>query len=90
MFMFPMMSGMITTRWVVISKFSFCFHQGKRLLIHLQGAKVAVAGKATLNAPRDFINLHVRGGFILPGQTEALNTDARWIIYYFDVAPKDV
>jgi len=38
------------------------------------GARVPSTGDLVLDAPRDFINLHVRGGFILPAQKPALNT----------------
>jgi len=38
------------------------------------GARVAAAGYVTLAAPLGHINLHVRGGYILPAQTPALNT----------------
>lgn len=46
----------------------------------LSQGKVAPTGMVKLAAPLDTINLHVRGGSILPGQTEALNTDARLIL----------
>ncbi|XP_046655180.1 maltase-glucoamylase, intestinal-like [Daphnia pulicaria] len=38
------------------------------------GARVTVLGSTTLSAPRDHINLHLRGGYILPAQKPALNT----------------
>jgi hypothetical protein len=45
----------------------------------LQGSKVAKVGATTtLDAPRDVINLHIRGGFILPAQKPALNTMLRF------------
>lgn len=38
------------------------------------GEEVPSAGYINLDAPFDFINLHVRGGYILPTQEPALNT----------------
>ncbi len=40
-----------------------------------------------LDAPREYINLHVRGGYILPTQTPkgALNTKERYFLFYSDV-----
>ena len=47
-------------------------------LQYRQGAKVAKVGTTTtLDAPRDVINLHIRGGHILPAQKPALNTMLR-------------
>jgi len=46
-----------------------------RFYSYYDGAEVATKGETTsLNAPMDFINLHVRGGNILPTQDHALNT----------------
>jgi alpha-glucosidase (family GH31 glycosyl hydrolase) len=36
-------------------------------------------GHVTLDAPLDKINLHLRGGYIFPCQTEDINTDARCV-----------
>jgi len=38
------------------------------------GARMASTGELTLQAAVDHINLHIRGGFILPAQKPALNT----------------
>uniref|UniRef100_A0A0P5BNP6 alpha-glucosidase n=1 Tax=Daphnia magna TaxID=35525 RepID=A0A0P5BNP6_9CRUS len=38
------------------------------------GIRVTVLGSTTLSAPRDHINLHLRGGYILPAQKPDLNT----------------
>ncbi|EFX87690.1 hypothetical protein DAPPUDRAFT_312136 [Daphnia pulex] len=38
------------------------------------GERIEVLGKTNLSAPRDHINLHLRGGYILPAQKPALNT----------------
>ena len=44
----------------------------------VQGAQVLVSGQViSLNAPRDVINLHLRGGYILPAQKPGLNTMLR-------------
>lgn len=46
-----------------------------RFFSYYDGAEVAVKGSTTtLDAPLDFINLHVRGGYILPTQEHARNT----------------
>ena len=36
-------------------------------------------GYTTLDAPLDKINLHIRGGYILPTQKEELNTRLRYL-----------
>ncbi len=46
-------------------------------MFFIQGAEVPILGNTTLDAPRDYINLHVRGGYILPAQKPALNTMLR-------------
>ncbi|XP_057366105.2 maltase-glucoamylase-like [Daphnia carinata] len=38
------------------------------------GIRITVSGSTTFSAPRDYINLHLRGGYILPAQKPALNT----------------
>jgi alpha-glucosidase (family GH31 glycosyl hydrolase) len=47
-----------------------------RFFNYYDGAEVATTGsEANLNAPMDFINLHIRGGNILPTQAPAKNTE---------------
>jgi len=41
------------------------------------GSRVQASGFVTLAAPLGFINLHIRGGHILPAQKPALNTMER-------------
>ncbi|KZS13425.1 Lysosomal alpha-glucosidase [Daphnia magna] len=38
------------------------------------GIRITASGSNTFSAPRDYINLHLRGGYILPAQKPALNT----------------
>lgn len=71
-----------SSKWRIIAKTELI----KELLLtniccafHLQGIKVQILGKVTLDAPRDHINLHVRGGYVLPAQVPALNTMLRWV-----------
>ena len=41
-------------------------------------------GKYTeIDTPLDKINLHIRGGYILPTQDEALNTKIRYLMFEF-------
>ena len=62
-------------RQLTRSALSFiCFTKGKL---------VDTVGHVTLDAPLEKINLHLRGGYIFPGQTEDLNTDARCVTYRF-------
>ena len=49
--------------------------------ILVKGARVAKVGVTTLDAPRDVINLHIRGGYILPAQKPALNTMLRLFLF---------
>lgn len=45
-----------------------------------QGEAINSTGEwRTLPAPLEHINLHIRGGYILPWQQPALNTHLRWI-----------
>ena len=50
-------------------------------LILPQGADINSTGEwKTLPAPLEHINLHIRGGYILPWQQHALNTQLRWVL----------
>jgi len=45
-----------------------------RWYAYRDGAELTSTGSVTLDAPPTFINLHIRGGYILPTQEPALNT----------------
>lgn len=45
--------------------------------ISMKGMQIPANGDVTLEAPRDHINLHIRGGYILPAQKPAMNTMLR-------------
>ena len=51
--------------------------------ISAKGEELDAAYRGTtkvLSAPMDHINLHVRGGFIIPTQEPARTTVQRWVI----------
>lgn len=50
------------------------FPEGSRWFAYRNGAEIEEAGSVILTAPFGVINLHVRGGYILPTQEPALNT----------------
>lgn len=54
--------------WVQLLSFLFC----------PQGVDINATGEwKTLEAPLEYINLHIRGGYILPWQEPAMNTHLR-------------
>jgi hypothetical protein len=54
------------------------------LIVTLKG-EIISSGYQKLEAPLDYINLHLRGGYIIPIQNPqgALNTRERYILNFF-------